>query len=50
VPGGRAAFLGRILAHRRYDDAIGKRHAAQRDGGKQGAHEGLSKRRTISLI
>ena len=35
-------FYGRILAHRRHHDAIGKRQAAQRDRGKQGAHGGMS--------
>src|SRR5207237_10639624 len=36
------AVLGRILAHRRHHDAVGKRQAAQLDRGKQGAHVQVS--------
>ena len=36
------AVVGRVLAHRRHHDAVGKRQAAQLDRGKQGAHVGIS--------
>ena len=36
------AVVGRVLAHRRHHDAVGKRKAAQLDRGKQGAHAGIS--------
>ena len=39
------AVVGRILAHRRHHDAVGKRQAAQLDRGKQGAHAGIPGRR-----
>jgi hypothetical protein len=38
VPVGGLAGHGRILAHRRDHDAVGKLQAAQLDRGKQGAH------------
>jgi len=37
------AVLGRILAHRRHHDAVGKRKVTQADRGKQGAHGGVLK-------
>jgi hypothetical protein len=39
VPVGGAAIFGRILAHRRNDDAIRQREVAQLEGREQGAHE-----------
>ncbi len=35
------AALGRVLAHRRHHDAIGKFEAAQLDRGEQDAHAGI---------
>ena len=35
------AIFGRVLAHRRHHDAVGKRQAAQLDRGEQSAHAGM---------
>ncbi len=41
VPVGGRAVIGRILAHRRDDDAVGKLQIADFDRGKQGGHMSL---------
>jgi hypothetical protein len=49
VPGGCFATFRGVLAHRRNDDAIRKRHATQRDGGEQRAH-GLSRQTMTGAV
>ncbi len=45
VPVGHRAVHGRVLAHRRYHDAVLEREATQPDGFKQGAGHRMIRRR-----